>query len=148
VVTFTGLSATEPYSVVIYTDGANGEAWRRSSFSINGESVIIEDTENTNFNSGTGDNPNGLFQLPSEGGTGGTWPVYPNNNSEANAYIFSNLTGSSFTLTIHATSASTSELRSVLNGMQVIVPEPSTYAALFGGLALLVVWLRRKRGHA
>ncbi len=147
-VTFSGLSATEPYSVIVYADGANNNVWKLASYTIGGESAIIGDTEDTNFNSGTGDNPNGLFQVASPGGSGGTWPIYPENNTEGNIYIFSGVTGSSFTLTVHATESGTGEyLRSVLNGVQVVVPEPSTYAGILGGLVLIVAWLRRKRAR-
>ena len=145
-ITVSGLEALSgTYSVIVYLDGGNGDEWRRGTYTIGGTSVVGEDSEGVDFNSGSGDNANGLFQIPVEGGAGGDWPVSPN-NSEGNVIIFSGLTGSGFTLTATPGDASNMDVqRAAVNGVQIVgvVPEPAVVGlmAVVGGAA---VFIRRR----
>ncbi len=137
----------DSYSVVVYMDGDNGELWRRATVQLNDGihflSDLIEDSENVNFNSGTGENANGLFQAPVVGMNPGDWPRDPN-NSEGNIVIFTGLSGSEFTLTANNETFQGDFGRAAINGIQIVeVPEPATMSLLaLGGIAMLK---RRKR---
>lgn len=155
-VTVSGLEALSgSYSVIVYVDGDNEEFWQRGDYTIGTTTVQNEDGENIDFNSGSGNNANGLFQTPVPTGSGGSnWPVSPN-NSEGNMIIFSGLTSSSFTLNADPVSSSTTFARAPVNGMQivgVVIPEPASgsLVAIFLGLALFM-WTAKsrfgKRGH-
>lgn len=146
-VTVSGLEAVSgSYSVIVYIDGNNNDSWARGTYTIGGSSVISEDSEGVDFNSGSGNNANGLFQIPVAGETGNqTWPFSPN-NSEGNMIIFSGLTGSSFTLT--ATPGEAMDMdnqRAVINGIQIVgvVPEPAS-ALLFCVVTVIALFVRRR----
>lgn len=123
------------YQVLVYFDGSNGTAWRVGTYTITdpGANVLFsgfgEDSENVNFNIGSGNNADGVFQIPTAGGSGNVnWPNSPNNN-EGNLLISGLLTADSFTLTAQGTSAVNATLRAAVNGIQIIgtpVPEPGT----------------------
>ena len=143
--TLSGLTPVSgSYSVIVYVDGDQGaNTWRNSGYSINGEAPVrIEDSEWVDFNSGGGNNANGLFQMPVAGGTiGADWPTSPN-NEEGNMIIFSGLTGDSFTLTGEGNAASSGGLYAPINGIQVVgvIPEPAVMGlvGVFGGGLLIV----------
>ena len=137
------------YSVVVFADGANASVtnWLRATYTIGATTFLNEDSESVDFNSGSGNNANGLFQIPVAGGTANqNWPDSPNNN-EGNVMIFSGLTGSSFTLT--ATPGNTLNDvpgRAPINGIQIVgvIPEPAT-GILFAGAGLVGLGMRRLR---
>lgn len=142
-ITLSGLEAIDgSYSVIVYFDGDNEEYWRRGIYSIGAGSVTGEDSENVDFNSGSGNNADGLFQIPVSGGTGNLdWPQSPN-NGEGNFIIFSGLTGSSFTLTADPTDTdSPLGQRAPINGIQVVgvVPEPASALMLLAGGGLIAL---------
>lgn len=146
-VTVSGLAALSgTYSVIVYLDGGNGDEWRQGIYAIGSTSVMAEDSEGVDFNSGSGNNPNGLFQIPVAGGTGNqSWPFSPN-NSEGNVIIFTGLTGSGFTLT--ATPGASSDMstqRAPINGIQIVgvIPEPAS-ALLISSVTLLGLFIRRR----
>jgi hypothetical protein len=152
VLTFTGLpTAGLLYDVLVYFDGDNGGSWRVGEFTLSGAlsgngSAFGEDSEGVNFNSGTGNNPDGLFQLPVAGPNGNQlWPISPN-NSEGNYVRFSGVSGSSFIITGDPGPAATGTLRAAINGIQIVgVPEPSTVVLFgLGGTGLLLGFLRRR----
>ena len=137
-----------PYTVIVYFDGDNGNSWRVGNFTINGNTLGGEDSEGVGFNAGGGgagnENPDGLFQMPVGGGTGNAmWPVVGGNNSEGNYVVFTGVTGSSFTLTAGG-GPTADALRAPINGIQIIgVPEPSL--SLLSGCAMFGMLIRRKR---
>lgn len=146
-VTVSGLAALSgTYSVVVYIDGNNNSNWTRGTYMIGETSVVIEDSEGVDFNSGTGNNANGLFQTPVADGTGNqNWPFSPN-NSEGNVIVFTGLTGASFTLT--ATPGAAADMfnqRAVINGIQIVgvVPEPAS-ALLISSVTLMGLFIRRR----
>jgi hypothetical protein len=144
-ITVSGLEAVSgSYSVILYMDADNGDLWTRGEYTIGVTTVLNEDSEGINFNSGSGQNANGVFQLPDADDVGGIWPVYPDNNSEGNMIIFSGLTGSSFTLTADPVSGQEG-LRAPVNGMQIVgvVPEPASALLLVGGFSLICLIRRR-----
>lgn len=142
------LAVGQSYAVVLFSDGNNETEWRRGNYSIStGGSVVMEDGENVDFNSGSNNNANGLFQLPVAGGEGNqNWWFSPN-NSEANTIIFEGITSTSFTLTATPTESGTGEgelLRAPINGVQIVaIPEPATLAITVGIFAFGA--LRRNR---
>lgn len=88
-ITVSGLEALSgTYSVIVYIDGNNDEEWTRGTYTIGSTSVLNEDSESVDFNSGSGNNADGLFQIPVAGEPGNqNWPFSPN-NSEGNMIIF------------------------------------------------------------
>lgn len=144
-------SGNDDYSVIVYFDGSNGGQWRKGEYTIGATTLDGEDSENVMFNSGGGNNANGLFQLPVPGSGGNSnWPNTPNND-EGNYVIFSGLTDSSFTLDFLA-GANGSTPRGPVNGIQIlgvdlpVVPEPSTLVlAALGLFGMAAFGLRRKR---
>lgn len=146
-ITVSGLEALSgTYSVIVYLDGGNGDEWRQGIYAIGSTSVMAEDSEGVDFNSGSGNNANGLFQIPVAGGTGNqSWPFSPN-NSEGNVIIFTGLTDSSFTLT--ATPGASSDMstqRAPINGIQIVgvIPEPAS-ALLISSVTLIGLFIRRR----
>ncbi|MFA7369815.1 MAG: PEP-CTERM sorting domain-containing protein, partial [Kiritimatiellales bacterium] len=146
-VTVSGLEALNgTYSVVVFIDGANGSAWTRGLYTIGGTTVLNEDSEGVDFNSGSGNNANGVFQIPVEGASGNlNWPFSPN-NSEGNMIIFTGLTGASFTLT--ATPSVASDMgnqRAPINGIQIVgvIPEPAS-ALLMSTVTAAAFFIRRR----
>jgi hypothetical protein len=146
-ITVAGLEALSgSYSVAVYIDGNNDTNWTRGSYTIGGTTVINEDSESVDFNSGSGNNANGLFQIPVAGATGNqSWPFSPN-NSEGNMIIFSGISGSSFTLT--ATPGDAQDMnnqRAAINGVQIVgvVPEPAS-ALLMSTIFATAFFIRRR----
>lgn len=151
-ISFTGLPVGVSYDVIVYFDGDNGGNWRVGEYRLTGALTgngtgAGEDSENINFNSGTGNNANGIFQLPVAGPNGNqVWPISPN-NAEGNYIKFSGVSGSSFVLTADPGPAATTTLRAAINGVQIVgVPEPSTFALLgLAGAGFLAHYIRRRR---
>jgi hypothetical protein len=145
-ITVSGLEALSgTYSVIVYLDGGNGSEWRRGIYAIGGTSVEAEDSEDVDFNSGSGNNANGLFQIPVANGTGNqAWPFSPN-NSEGNVIIFTGQTDPSFTLTATPQSSSDSALRAPINAIQIVgvIPEPVSASLL--SLIAAAAWFIRRR---
>lgn len=145
-ISVSGLQVIGTYSVIIYIDGNNSTNWTRGTYAVGGTSVLNEDSESVDFNSGSGNNANGLFQIPVADGTGNqTWPFSPN-NSEGNMIIFTGLTGSSFTLTATPGDASDmSTQRAPINGIQIVgvIPEPVSASLL--SLIAVAAWFIRRR---
>ncbi len=145
-ISLSGLQVSGTYSVIVYIDGNNSTNWTRGTYTIGGTSVLNEDSENVDFNSGSGNNANGLFQIPVADGTGNqNWPVSPN-NSEGNMIIFTGLTGSGFTLT--ATPGSAQDMnnqRAPINGIQIVgvIPEPVSVSLL--SFIAAAAWFIRRR---
>lgn len=146
-ITVSGLGALSgSYSVIVYIDGNNSTNWTRGIYTIGGITVTNEDSENVDFNSGSGNNANGIFQIPVAGGVGNlNWPFSPN-NSEGNMIIFSGISGSSFTLT--ATPGDSGDMdvqRAPINGIQIVgvIPEPAS-ALLVSVVAVIAFFIRRR----
>ena len=146
-ITVAGLEALSgSYSVVVYIDGNNDTNWTRGSYTIGGTTVVNEDSEGVDFNSGSGNNANGLFQIPVAGATGNqAWPFSPN-NSEGNMIIFTGISGSSFTLTATPGDALDMDVqRAPINGIQIVgvVPEPAS-ALLMSTVLGTALFIRRR----
>lgn len=140
-VTFTGLSSlfgSAAYKVIVFADGDNFNNYRGANYTIGGTTRLLEDSENVNFNSGVGNNANGLFQLPAAGGIdNATWPTSPN-NSEGN-YVTFDVTGDSFTLSATGVWAGDGTLRAPINGIEIVsVPEPSSMLLMLVPMGLIL----------
>lgn len=153
-VKFTNLSSVfSSYKVLIYFDGDNGGDWRVGQYTITDTNTTTqlfqdggEDSENVDFNKGSGQNANGLFQVPAPGAGGNQpYPTSPNND-EGNFLITGDLTNDAITITAVGTAAGSGTLRAPINGIQIIgepVPEPGTLSLLaLGAVGLLA---RRRR---
>lgn len=146
-VTVSGLEALSgSYSVIVYIDGNNTTNWTRGLYAIGGTTVTNEDSESVDFNSGSGNNANGVFQIPAASGSGNqSWPFSPN-NSEGNMIVFTGLTGSSFTLTATPSNASDMNAqRAPINGIQIVgvIPEPAS-ALLISTVTAAAFFIRRR----
>jgi hypothetical protein len=140
------------YRVLIYFDGDNGTSWRAGQYVIRDPSSTVlfsdagEDSEGVNFNSGSGNNANGQFQVPAPGGAGNIDWTNSLNNDEGNFLMSGLLTSGTFTLT--ATGIAGTGLRAPINGIQIIgnaVPEPGTIALVALAAPLALGWWVRKR---
>ncbi len=149
-VTLSGLSSYfSSYQVAIFFDGDNGGEWRVARYRITADGNQLfeasgEDSEGEDFNSGAGNNANGVFQVPTAGGSGDVdWPNNPN-NGEGNFILSDLLTADTITINTAGTS---NTLRAPINGLQIIgtpaVPEPTALALL--GLAAFPALARRRR---
>lgn len=150
-VSFDGLAPAPgktSYSVLVYFDGDNGGAWRKGTYRIGSVTLDGEDSEGVNFNSGTEENPNGLFQYPVPGSGGNSqYPTSPNND-EGNVVRFDGLTDSTFTLYAWG-GPNSGAPRAPINGIQILdvqsVPEPATMALLGLASASIGGYVRRRR---
>ena len=133
------------FDVYIYFDGDNVDNWRKAVFTIGDKSDEGEDSEYTDFHL-SGQNPNGLFQIPVPGGAGNQpYVAYPNND-EGNTILLSGISGNSFTLTAFAGEHDWVHPRAPLNGMQIVpIPEPSTIILLATGALGFLAYGRRRR---
>lgn len=149
-VSVASISFDTSYDVIVYFDGDNGTNWRVANYRLadnNGfdQTVFGEDSEGVAFNNGNlaggNENADGYFQHPVSGGAGNqVWPVTGGHNTEGNYFVFSGLTGFSFTLESWG-STNSGSLRAPINGIQIlgaVVPEPASLSLLLlGGVALL-----------
>jgi hypothetical protein len=74
-------------------------------------------------------------------------PTGPEGSFGSNYILFRNVTGDSFTVTTTPTTAPDATFRAPLNAIEVVaVPEPASFAAVAGGVALLLGLRRRSAG--
>ena len=126
-VTLSGLAANTAFNLYVYSESSSDTANRAVTFSVTGSPVTL--TLNPARALGT-------FTSPADD---------PTNN---NYGVLNAVSDSSGNLTISFLQASTGEADFDGFQLQQAVPEPSTWAAMLGGIALLGLILRHRSRHA
>ena len=148
------------YMLLLYFDGNNNNGiWRKGEYSVrDGDSGAVlfrdvgEDSEYVDFNSGTANNADGVFQIPVAGGDANlVWPYSPN-NAEGNFFVTGLLSANAITISSIGTETNSSAQtrRAPLNGLQIIgearpVSAPGSLALIVLGVLSAVPHIRKQK---